>query len=207
MPLPLAQTFFGTGALISTFAINMPEKDRLLSTMSYLTERLDTSIYEVMDYSQLIPELLEAAEMDTASAKVVLWVLYILIGFGLFGTILMMTKERNYEFGVLTAIGTEKIKLAGILWIESVMLAIIGALAGIILCLPVVYYFKNNPIQLTGDMAEMYDRFGIEPEINTAFESVIFLEQALIMTVLALIVSLYPVIAALTINPIKAMKA
>lgn len=206
MPLALAQTFYGTGPLITTYAVHIPSKDALSPAMDFLTSRLDTTAFEVLDYNSLIPELLEAAAMDTASAKVVLWILYLLIGFGLFGTILMMTKERNYEFGVLTAIGTERYRLAGILWIESILLTIIGALAGIILCLPIVYYLHNRPIRLSGDMAEMYDRFGIEPVINTAFNADIFIEQGLIMMVLASIISLYPVVNALRLNPLTAMK-
>ena len=175
--------------------------------MAVLKTQLDTSLYEVMDYNDLIPELLEAAKLDQASGSLIHFILFLLIGFGLLGTIIMMTKERSYEFGVLTAIGTERLKLAGILWIESVLLGVVGALAGIALCLPIVYYLHSSPIQLTGNMADQYERFGMEAVISTAFNPGIFINQAIIMFVISTVLSLYPVIKSLTLKPIEAMKS
>ena len=39
---------------------------------------------------------------------IVYFILYMIIAFGIFGTVLMMTKEREYEFGILVAIGKSK---------------------------------------------------------------------------------------------------
>ncbi len=202
-----AQNFFGMPDLITTYAINLPSKKYLPQTIDVLRSQLDTTVYEVMDYNDLIPELLEAAKLDQASGSLIHFILFLLIGFGLLGTIIMMTKERSYEFGVLTAIGTERSKLAGILWIESVLLGVVGALTGIALCLPIIYYLHSSPIQLTGNMADQYERFGMEAVISTAFNPGIFINQAIIMFVMSTVLSLYPVIKSLTLKPIEAMKS
>lgn len=202
-----AEAFFGMGDLITSYAVNLPSKKYLEPTLAVMKSTLDTSAYEIMDYNELIPELLDAAKLDTASSKLILYILYLLIGFGLFGTIIMMTKERSYEFGVLTAIGTERKKLAAMLWVESVLLAVVGALTGILLCMPLVYYMFKNPIQLTGNMAESYERFGMEAVVSTTFDPWIFIDQALVMFAIASVLSLYPIIKSLNLKPIQAMKA
>ena len=206
MDIQNASLFFGTEGLITTFAINLPSKKMLPQTMEVMKSSIDTSAYEVMDYNELIPELLDAAKLDQASSKLILYILYLLIGFGLFGTIIMMTKERSYEFGVLTAIGTERKKLAIMLWVESILLGVVGAIFGIILCLPIVYYLYTHPIELTGNMAEAYERIGMEAVVSTAFDPMILIDQALIMFLIASVLSLYPIVKSLRLDPIKAMK-
>ena len=57
-------------------------------------------------------------------------VLYLLIGFGIFGTIMMMVAERKREMGVMVAIGMQKTKLASILFFETIYIGLIGVLAG-----------------------------------------------------------------------------
>ena len=45
------------------------------------------------------------------------FILYVIVVFGMFGTVLMMTEERKYEFGVLISIGMSRIRLFGIILI------------------------------------------------------------------------------------------
>ena len=73
-------------------------------------------------------------------------VLYLLIGFGIFGTIMMMVAERTREMGVMVAIGMQKTKLASILFFETVYIGIIGVLAGFAGSIPLIAYYYNNPI-------------------------------------------------------------
>ncbi len=55
---------------------------------------------EVMTWKEMMPELVQAIEADSAGGILMLLILYIVIGFGIFGTIMMMTTERSREFGV-----------------------------------------------------------------------------------------------------------
>lgn len=206
MPLPLIQSFLGTGDQITAYAINVPSKKYVPSSLDIIKKNMDTSKFEVMDYNELIPELVEAARFDTATSKLILYILYMLIGFGLLGTIVMMTKERGHEFGVLTAIGTEKKMLAIVLWIESILLSMAGAVSGILLSIPIVYYLFNHPIRLSGKYAETYERFGMEPIVSTTFTTGIFIEQAIILFIIASVLSIYPVWKIFKLDALTAMR-
>ncbi len=207
MPLPLAQHFYGTGERLTTLAVNLPGgRDELPQARRRLQQLFPADAFEVMDYRELMPELIEAQELDTASAMLILWVLYILIGAGLFGTILMMTRERTYEFGVLMAIGTHRSTLSAMLWIEGLLIGLVGAATGILLSLPIVWRLHTTPIRLSGKMAETYESYGIEPVMKAAFEFGIFLRQAEVIFIISTLLSLYGIWYVLRLSPVRAIR-
>ena len=56
--------------------------------------------------------MINQMDADSKSGMIMIIILYLVIAFGIFGTVLMMTAERRREFGVLVAIGMQKSKLA-----------------------------------------------------------------------------------------------
>ncbi len=206
LPLAAAQQFYGAEELVTTLVLKTDQPKAIKQTVANLRHELDTNKYEIMDWEEMIPDLVQARELDEFGSTIVLWILYLIIGFGIFGTLLMMVKERSYEFGVLTAIGMPRWKQSLIVWLEIIFIGIIGAIAGMILATPLVLYFKNNPIQLPQEMAEAYEKFGVEPIIPMAFDPKIFLLQAFVILGMVTLMALYPMIKISLLNPIKAMR-
>jgi ABC-type lipoprotein release transport system permease subunit len=206
LPLPLARDFYGTGERLTSLAVNLPGRDALPAALQTLKAELPKEQFEVMDFKQLMPELIEAQELDTAGSMLILWVLYLLIAFGLFGTILMMTRERTYEFGVLTAIGTKHRTLMGMLWAEAILIGIVGTILGILLSLPIVWYLHEYPIVLTGSMAKAYENYGMEPVMKTAFDIWIFIKQAIVIFIISTLLTVYPLWYIWQLRPVEAMR-
>jgi len=128
------------------------------------------------------------------------------ISFGLFGTILMMLAERKREFGMLVAIGMKKSKLAYIVYLENTLMALIGTAIGFCIAIPLVYYFHENAINLTGQMADDMEKFGFEPSFRTSMSLSIFTGQALAILGITLLFSLYPILKIRSMNEVKAMR-
>ena len=57
-----------------------------------------------------------------------------------------------------------------------------------------------------GEMAEAYKQFNFEPIFPASVDPSIFISQGLIVLIIGLLLSLYPVIKALRVDPVKAMK-
>lgn len=207
LPLPLAQNFYGTGNRLTSLAVNLPGRADLPVALEVINAQLPPDEFEVLDYKELMPELIEAQELDTAGGMLILWTLYLLIAFGLFGTVLMMTRERTYELGVLTAIGTKKKTLAGMLWMEAVLIGLVGAFVGILLSTPIVWYLHISPIELGGNMAEAYAKYGLEPVMKTAFDPAIFLRQAWVIFLISCALTIYPLWYIWKLKPVSAMRA
>ncbi len=207
IPLSEAQDFYAAPGLISSLVITthgISESDRLAQTLETM---LDTSAYEVMTYEELLPSLIESRALDEASSKIIMYILYILIGFGMLGTVMMMLKERQYEFGVLKAIGMKSRKLFAMVFMEVLAMGFVGVLAGMALALPLVLYLQYNPIHLGAGYAETYEQFNMEPLMKAIVSPPVFIEQAIVVFVMVALISLYPYFNLRSMKPVQAMRA
>ena len=203
--LPDAQWFFGADNLVTSLVIDPADPDEIKKLTAVMQRELATDDFVVKDYEELIPGLLQAKAYDEAGSYIILAVLYAIVGFGIFGTILMMLKERNFEFGVLKAIGMKTRQLQWMLWLETSFLSIIGCLMGAAISLPLVYYLFINPITFTGEMAEAYEKFGVDAVMPATVDPMIFLYQALVILVMNTIMNLYPLFKLKQIQPMEAL--
>jgi len=207
MPLAAAQWFFGAADRVTAVALDIPSPKKIEGVIAALESRLDTSLYEVMSWEEMLPELLEAKAMDSAGNYVVYFILYMVITFGILGTILMMLKEREYEFGILIAIGMHKLQLAVVTWVEIILMGLTGSLLGILAAFPVVWYFQVFPLRFTGDMGDMLEKFGFEPIFPAELNPVIFAWQALIVLCITALLAVFPWLKIKRLKPVEAMKS
>lgn len=205
MPIAFAQDFYGATDMITSYILSL----RNIKNPELTAATIRTSIgneYEVLTWGEIIPDIKQHIETDTNNAKYVQGVLYMLICFGIFGTLLMMMVERKFEMGMLVAIGMKKFKLVFLLLIESVLTVFSGCILGIIASIPLIYYFHEYPLKMGGETAEIYMRFGFEPIFPTSLDASNFIRQGIIVLIIGLILSLYPIYKVLRLNPVKAMK-
>ena len=97
-----------------------------------------------------MPLLVNQMDADNKSGMIMIGILYLVIAFGVFGTILMMMAERRREFGMLVSVGMQKWKLAKVVSLEMLFIGFLGVSAGIIASLPVVFYGNIHPLRFTG---------------------------------------------------------
>jgi len=210
LPLAEAQYFYGADNLVTTLALQIDDPSDVPQTVQAVKANLPAEEYEVLDWKEMLPELLEAQQLDTAGNNLVLMLLYLIIAYGIFGTVLMMTKEREYEFGVLISIGMSRWKLAATVWMETIFIGLLGAIAGILLSAPLVYYFHLNPIDVSAmgeEAVQAYEQFGMEPLLPAAFEWKLFAVQALIIFIITSLLVWYPIWKISRLQPVDAMRA
>lgn len=162
--------------------------------------------YAVLSWQQLMPELLQAVEFDRSGGFIILGILYVVITFGLFGTILTMTLERLREFGVLLSVGMQRFHLCVVVVLEILFISLIGVLAGFAVSYPLLSYFWYNPVHLSGDAAETMLEFGVEPVLPLSMDPQIFFSQMVVVFVLVAVISLYPVIKIVRLHILEAAR-
>ena len=205
MSLSTAQDFLSANDLMTHLIINKKEYTDEESIVSSLSENFKEE-YEIMTWQEMMPEIEQVIQADSAGGLVMIFILYMIITFGIFGTVLMMTQERKYEFGVVVSIGMRKIKLMIAMVYETIFLTSIGVLSGIILSRPLVLYFYNNPLEFPAEQAEMIENQGFEAVIPFMSSYDIPITHGLIIFFISLFISIYPVITIYNLNPVKAMK-
>lgn len=206
MPLAEAQWFYGAQNRVTSYVFLLDGNSDTRDVQETISQSLDTAQYEVMDWTEMMPELVQAIEADSTGGQLMLFILYMIITFGIFGTVLMMTAERTHEFGILLSVGMSRIKLGITLIMETVFLAINGVLAGMIAVTPLVLYFYFNPLRFSGNAQEAFEEFGFEPILPASIDPSIWLTHAWIILLIAIVISFYPMYVVLRIKPIDAMR-
>ena len=155
--------------------------------------KLKTENYEVLSWHFTMQRLLQSAQSDKAFGKIVLFILYLIVGFGILGTVIMLTNERKREFRTMISLGMSRGRLAGVVALELLMMSSIGIVAGLATSLPVAHFFSIHPIKVTGDMAKAFLEMGMVPEIPFSVKSQIFITQAATVLIMTAIAAIYPV--------------
>lgn len=205
MTIDKAGEFLGLNGQITSIAINLKNTDKMLATEAELSNLLNDKNVTVKNWETLIPTLKQQIEGDNKSGILFLGILYVIIFFGIFGTVLMMITERMREFGVMVAIGMKQSKLAAIVTTEMLFLGFMGTALGMLASVPIVLYGYYHPIKFTGDMAQMFIEMGFDPVMPLAWFGSYFTIQGVVILFMVLLASYFPVRSILKLNVIKAL--
>lgn len=205
LPLSQAQNMYGAPGLLTSVSLQLYNADDMPELLNMLKAETDSSHYEIMSWKEMMPELDQLIEADQSGHMITINILYLVISFGLFGTILMMTNERIREMGILVAIGMKKHVLAFIFLLEILLIALVATLAGAAVSIPLILYFRTYPVRFTGKLATVYESYGMNPVISLSASPAIFLSQAAIVFSIALVLATYPVIKISRLNPVEAI--
>lgn len=207
LPLPAAQWFYAANEKLTSIALVVDQARQVDRIIANIEAVVDTELLEVMGWREMMPELLQAIEIDNISGKVMLWVLYAVIGFGMFGTFLMMTQERMYEFGVMMSIGMKRMVMQAVIFVEMAIMSIISVLIGIGISLPILTYYYHNPVYFGGESADAFEQFNMEAAYYFSLEPSLFYEQAYVVFFMALVLGFYPLLVISRLKPVQAMRA
>ena len=205
MSLNTAQNFLSAENQITHLIIDKKEYSDELIISKNIKANLGEG-YEVMTWQEMMPELEQTIKADSVGGLIMVFILYMIITFGIFGTVLMMTQERKYEFGVVISIGMKKLFLIITMIYESILLTSIGIIFGILISRPIILYYHYNPLEFTGESAKAFEDFGFEAIVPFMSTFDIPITHGLIIFFISLIICLYPIIYILKLTPIKAMK-
>ena len=212
LTLSQAQWVFSAPKRLTSLSIMIDRPKRLEEVNSRvkeifgITDGMSNEEYEVMTWEELSPELVQSIQIDNAQGIIMLGILYLVIAFGIFGTIMMMTAERVKEFGILISVGMKKWKLYVVTAMETFFISFIGVLAGGIISLPILIYFVNNPIPLTGEYAEAILAWGFEPILPFAIYPGMFFAQMWTVLAIALLSAFYPMNFIRKLKPVEAVR-
>jgi ABC-type lipoprotein release transport system permease subunit len=207
MNIKTAQEFYGAYNMLTSLIINVDDQDIIQDTKQKITAMINGGEYEVMDWKELNPELVQQIQSDQYGGYIMLGVLYLIVGFGVLGTLIMMTTERKREFAVMVAVGMQKTKLGSILIFEMILMGLLGIMAAIIGSLPVILLLIKYPIRFTGEVAEIFEMYGFEPIMPASLESGFFIGQSIVVIVIFFLAIIYPALTVFRINEIKALRS
>lgn len=209
MTIPSAQRFFDAEGMVTSLVVNLTGKSgRLISKVqNRINQLLPDENTKAKTWYELNPILYKQIQGDSQTGIAMLALLYFIIFFGIFGTVLMLVSERRREFGVLVSIGMQKSKLKRILTIEMFILGAIGLISGLLASVPFILYFYFNPILLKGELGKMMEDWGWDPVMPTAWFGPYFYWQAAVVALMVLLATIYPLRKISKLKEIEALRA
>jgi putative ABC transport system permease protein len=207
LPVDVCQEFFGAPGMVTSVVIDIKNKNdkminKTITSFSHIPPPL-----RLLGWKEMNKLLVSQMDADNKSGAILIGILYMVIAFGIFGTVLMMTIERKREFGVLVAIGMQKTKLTAVVTLEIIYIGFLGILSGITVAFPAIIIGVHNPIRLSGEYARIYESYGMEAVMPFMPVDTYFLWQAFVVAVIVCIAILYPVRKIYKMNLVSSLKA
>ncbi|MCA0934072.1 FtsX-like permease family protein [Vibrio alginolyticus] len=205
MPLDTAQSLYSLDKQVTAWVLNANSLRNLPNVVEQLSRDYGKDV-AVKDWKALSPELSQQIALDKAGGIFLIYILYGIVGFGLFATILMTTLERQREFAVMLATGMLRRQLISLITIESLFISVLGVLIGLCISAPVLGYFYFNPIEITGEAAQVMLETGFEPIVPVSVDPHLALNQILVVLLILFLCLLYPMVRLLRLPIASGLK-
>lgn len=191
---------------IHAIAIAIPGLNNLNEIRDELDSKIRDANLSVLTWEEIMPDLKQSIEFDNVSGIFYLFILIVIVAFGILNTVLMSVTERFNEFGVTLSIGMPQVKLVHLILIETVFLTVFGIIIGNIIGWFINYYFILNPIEFTGELAQIYEEYGFLPVMTSTLRASSFFNTSLSILAISILSALYPAYKVYKLEPLKGIR-
>jgi putative ABC transport system permease protein len=208
LPVDKCQELYNAPGMLTSLALSIGKNDD--SEIDRIITALRNEVappLRILAWREMNELMINQMDADNKSGMIMIVILYLVIAFGIFGTVLMMTAERRREFGVLVAVGMQKTKLSMVVAIEMFYIGLLGIISGGLAAVPVIFYGYYHPIRFTGQLATMYEDYGMEPVLPFLPPDWYFLWQSVVVAIIVLIAVIYPVRKISKMQIVNSLKA
>jgi lipoprotein-releasing system permease protein len=206
MGIENAREFYSVYGLSTSLVIMTDDHNKVAEIKTGISEILPPG-KTVMTWYEMQPEIQQLIQSDRGSGIIMLGILYLIIAFGIFSVIMMMVRERTREFGVVHAIGMKKTKLSAVVFFETLYIGMIGCAIGLITSYLFCLYFYYHPIPLTGETAVATEQYGMEPYLYFSVNPPLFYNQIILVFIISVFISLFPIYNIARLKITKALRA
>lgn len=189
MPLASAQTFFHKEGTSSVITIKLRSKDNAAQFKAMVKAKFANMIgledaEFTRSYSQF--KILKATAWAVGGCGLILG------GLGVANTMIMSVFTRIREIAILRVNGFSNLQLAGVIFGESALVSIIGALAGLSIGTCFLYMLKLVP--------------ALHGYVNVAIEPVVLLIVIALALLTGVAGALYPALYAMRVRAVEALR-
>ncbi|MFH0911961.1 MAG: FtsX-like permease family protein [Planctomycetota bacterium] len=188
---------------------NVEELGRVLAELKSLPPLRSL---EILPWRELVPELVLIIDTSHYVGYFVLVLVFLAAVTGIANTLMMATFERMHEFGMLLALGCRPARLVRMIMTESVLLGILGVVAGTALGGLFVFVTARTGIDMASwggpDVKDLaYGGLNLPLQVSPRLEPTDpFLGLAAVLFT-SLVAALWPASIAARLEPMEAMRA
>jgi ABC-type lipoprotein release transport system permease subunit len=205
IPFVRGNETFSMSGYISSIVIRADDIDSV-PIVTRKVEEIAGEDLEVMPWDKLMPEILQFIVMDRASSHIFVFILYMIVAFGILNTIQMSVFERIRELGIMLSIGTSPARIFSMIITESAIISVIGIILGLLSGAALSCYFTVYPMDFSEYQAEM-ELYGMSTLVYYAkLKASDFYYTGLMVFLLSLAFTFFPARRAAKLNPVRAIR-
>jgi putative ABC transport system permease protein len=193
-----------TGSSFHEIVVLLKSDDAVPIVLKELRQKFPA--LKIESWNEISPETDLMVKTTDQLSYILMTIIMFALAFGIINTMLMAVLERTREIGMMVALGTTRIKIFLLVFLETVYLTLAGAPAGILIGWLLSNYFNKNGLDISGMGKEMMSSFGYSTIIYPEFPADKFLSVMLIVFATAMISALFPAIKALRLQPVEALR-
>lgn len=140
LPLGEAQSFFALGEGVHQVVVRLPTQEEDVSPeVSSLRAALDLKSLEALSWSEMLPQMKASLDQKRKNSRVMDFIIFLIVGLGVFNAMAMAVFERTHELGVLASLGTRPRRLLGMVLFEAMWQAGLAFVAGVLIAAAFLY--------------------------------------------------------------------
>lgn len=185
--------------------LKLNNPDRLDAYLPRLQSNLTQPEIVIEDWQQAAPDMAMVSDMIYQMDVIVTTIVLIVLAFGILNTMLMVVLERFKELGILMAVGMNKLRVFAMIFLETLLLSLVGGIGGMALGFITIRSVYRTGINLSL-FSEGLSGWGFQEVVHPelAFRVYLLITAAVIIT--AVLASIYPALRALSLNPAEAIR-
>ncbi|MGD9494961.1 MAG: ABC transporter permease [Armatimonadota bacterium] len=195
--LRAGQTLFGTGTLLTTFAVKLDDPFQANKVGDAMATALDL---EVDTWMRQNPELLSALRAQSGSAAMISVFSLVASGFAIASVLIVSVLKRSKEIGILKAIGARSRQILIVFTLEGLVIGIAGAVVGALIGSAVLLGLQSirQPVRVPGVEAE--------PLFPGAISSGLLVVTMMAAVVITVVASILPARQAAKLDPVDVIR-
>ncbi len=128
LPLETAQEIFSKQRQLTAIGVQLRDPTQLQKVKTDL-ERIGAYVVPASDITELITDLVSGTK---SILLLIVAVVLLVTGLGVFNTVMMATFERKEEFGYLRCVGAKKTHIFELIFLETMLLCVAGLAFGLL---------------------------------------------------------------------------
>ena len=193
----------------SLIAVIVDDQRRAPAMSADIAAQIGNPQREVLSWQRTQPEIAGVVAMDRSGNYISQLLVGLLVAAGILNTLLMSVLERTREFGVMMALGMAPHTLFRLVITESLWLALLGLLLGVIITTPWFLYLVYVGIDFSAAVGQDYSAGGVL--VDPVLRIRLYRESAVAILAgvfaLTLLSGLYPAWRAARVPPVQTLKA
>ena len=161
--------------------------------------------WKVESYKEISPDLELFNSQIKLNMRIMTTIFMLALIFGIINTMLMAVLERIKELGMLMAVGMNKVRVFGMVVLETFLVSILGAPIGMLLGYFTIKYLHKIGIDLS-NWSSALEEFGMSNIVRPSIDSETFITIAVAVVITALLASVYPALKAIRLKPVEALR-